>query len=140
MLKDYERLVSFAKRPQPPADLADKIMFKIAAEKKRRLIFFRIPIFSLSLIGAIAIFIPVWHEFVLEWSESGFSQFISLVFSDLSYVLAHFNDFTSVILESVPALGIGAVLTVFLTALLSLRELIRDVKTFAGFSYVGKRV
>ena len=128
MRKDYEKLFTHLEPPEPPEGLLNKIMARIHEEEqllstKRRLILFSIPV----IISAGA-FIPVINAFQAEFAQSGFSQFLSLMFSDFGLVMVNWQNFGLGVLESLPAMSIAALLTTTLVFLWSIKHLAQAIK------------
>ncbi len=125
-MKDYKELFKYAEEKEPSQNLVQKILFAID-EKQRRSLRFRVILSgSLALIALIA-FIPAWREFQTEISQSGFWQFVSLLFSDSHFVVAYWNDLLFSLLESLPIVSTMAVLGVFFIFLSSLSSLVKNI-------------
>ncbi|MFA6354440.1 MAG: hypothetical protein WCX12_02030 [Candidatus Paceibacterota bacterium] len=126
MRGDYERLFGQIDHLEPPDGLLDKIILRINTERRRRTIRFRIGLFGVLAVTAVAAFIPAWQELQSEMAGSGFSQFFSLIFSDTQVVLTYWREFILSLIESMPILGITVVLGLVLVFLASVKFLVRD--------------
>lgn len=121
MRKDYEKLFTFLKAPEPPEGLLEKIMQCIHEETRFLTLRQRYLCFALGLIGSAVAFIPALRMLESSLAQSGFMEFLSLIFSDSGIVLAYWQDFGLLLLESLPVMGIVAVLALALVFLESLR-------------------
>ena len=119
--------------PEPPADLFHKIITRIKEEHRLMSIRRRIFVFSsLSIISIIAL-IPAFGWVQKSFTESGFFQFLSLIFTDTSVVLAYWKSFTLALIESLPIITLSVFLTVLSVFLSSLKSLAKNIKVV--FSY-----
>ncbi len=110
-----------------PEGLLDKILARIKREETLLALKKRLVIFSVSAIGSLIAFIPAFRLMQAELSQSGFTQFFSLIFSDTDVVLNVWTSFVFSILESLPALSIIALLTAIFIFLISLKFLAKDI-------------
>lgn len=115
MNSDYEKLFN-------------KIMARIGKEQRRLAVKRRITVFSLGLMASTAAFFPTLAMTRNELAESGFLNFVSLVFSDLNAVLANWQNFLFAILESFPTISVIAFLAVIFVFLQSLKLMGRETK------------
>lgn len=110
----------------PPKDLLSKILNRIKEERllviKRRIIFF-----SLGAVGSVFAFIPALSAARTEFDQSGIVQFFSLLFSNPSFISAFWEDFTLLILESLPVLSVAVILLTIFVFLGSLKFLVQDI-------------
>ena len=114
---------------EPPAGLLGKVMDGIAEERRLIPIKQRIFILSLGLAGAIVCFFPAFKMLKTGFSESGFWQFFSLIFSDAGVVLANWQNYVSSLLETLPVMSLILFLAVIFFVLEFLKLLSRDMKT-----------
>lgn len=128
MRKDYKELFTHLEPPEPPAGLFNKIMARIREEKLLLSIKKRLILFSAVILASVGILIPVVGAFQAEFSQSGFSQFLSLMFSDLGAVTANWQDFGLALLESLPATSLIAFLATLLVLLWSLKHFAQAIK------------
>jgi hypothetical protein len=116
--------------PDFPEGLFEKVILRIQKEKKFLIIKRRLALFSLILVFSLIGLIPSFYFLRSGFTQSGFGQFVSLIFSDSSVVFTHLSSFIFALLESFPVLALAAFLAVILTLLQSLRFLSQDLKIF----------
>lgn len=127
MRKDCEKLSAHLGPNEPPAGLLDKIMARIRQEQSR-IIARRLILASVALFASLGAFIPAINFLQKEFAQSGFWEFLSLIFSDLRTVIANWQDFGFALLESLPAMGLVAFLAALLVALWSLKRFAQILK------------
>lgn len=110
-----------------PEGLLNKILIRIKREEAFLALRKRIMIFSAGAIGSFAAFIPAFKLMQSEFSQSGFIQIFSLIFSDTGIVLNVWATFALSILESLPVLSIAAFLAAVFVFLISLKFLAKDI-------------
>lgn len=123
MRKDFETLFGKLKAPEPPAGLRWKIIQRIALEEniaasRRKTAFF----FAL-LTSFIAALFPFLQMAKHESVESGFFDYISLLFSNFGGTMESWRSFGLGLLESLPATSLSAFLLVLFAGLFSLKFL-----------------
>ncbi len=128
MRKDYEKLFTHLKPQEPPAGLLGKIMARIHEEERLMSIKKRFILFSITVLISTGALIPAMNAFQEEFAQSGLTQFLSLLFSDLGVVLASWQEFGLAVLESLPITSITALLFIFLVFLWSLKHLVQAIK------------
>lgn len=121
---------------EPPEDLFGKVMERIQeerkiAEMKRRLVYV-----SAFFLFSIFACVPMWNFFKAEATQSGFLQYIGLVFYDFRVIAAYWQDLGLTILETIPAVSIAGMLAVFFAMLISLRFIIRYVQALAKLTHL----
>jgi ABC-type spermidine/putrescine transport system permease subunit I len=116
---------------EPPQGLYEKIIMRIHHEE-RVLVFRRIMIFSTTLAISILAFIPSLKMLLSDFSHSGFLSFFSLAFSDSSAIMAYWQSFAMILLETLPALSLALVLAIILTFLQSAKSLAKNIKIIKG--------
>jgi len=109
-------------------NLFQKIMSRIGEERRRLAVKRRIFVFSFGLAVSAAAFFPTLNIVKNELAESGFLNFVSLIFSDLGAVLANWQNFLFAILESFPVMSVAAFLATIFVFLQSLKFLNRNAK------------
>ena len=112
---------------EPPSGLLDRILNRIHREE-RILVLKRIIIFSTTLVLSLIGIIPSFNILLSNFSQSGFLNFSSLIFSDFSSVTTYWQSFAMILLETLPVVSIALFLAVLLTFLESARYLTKDVK------------
>lgn len=106
MRKDYEKLFTHLKPPEPPAGLFDRIILAIRREQEsqrtKRLFFGFLTLSTISLVA-----IPFsWTILSTQVENSGILYFLSSLTTDLGMALAVWQDAGLAILESLPIMGI----------------------------------
>jgi hypothetical protein len=117
---------------EPPENLFNKIITQIELEKnlakiKKQLAIFSL-ISSLSLAGVILMFSLTQKGFV----DSGFTQFLSLLFTDFEIVSAYWQNFAISLIDTLPIMRIilfAASLLVFVYSLKIISKDISFIKT-----------
>jgi hypothetical protein len=128
MRKDYEKLFTYLKSPEPPGDLFNRVINRIQKERRLLILKRRMFIFSLSAVCSAIALIPAFKMVKTGFTESGFMQFFSLLFSDFKIVVAYGQNFILSLLETLPVMSLVILLVVVLVFLESLRFLTRDIK------------
>lgn len=111
----------------PPKDLKDKILKSVetAIERKnrnRKIIGFSI--FSISMISFVDFAIMA----IRELQQSGFSAYLSLIFSDSKLVLGNLGEFTLSLIDSLPTFAITITLVSILVILISIKYAMNNKK------------
>lgn len=128
MLKDYEKLFTYLQKPQPSDELFSKIMNGIDRQRKKIILFRRITVISVSLIASLAALIPAFMVLMSRFTESGFYQYFSLMFSDFSVIAANWQDYSMSLLQALPAFSIALVLISALWLVSSAGYLVQNIK------------
>ena len=110
-----------------PTGLLENILNRIHHEE-RVLVLRKIVLFSTTLAGSIAGFVPTFKMLVSDVAQSGFLHFFSLIFSDFSMVAAYWQSFALTLLETMPAISLVLLLAILAIFLQSLRSLNRNLK------------
>jgi ABC-type phosphate/phosphonate transport system permease subunit len=110
----------------PPKGLLEKILKRIHREE-RFFIIRRLGIFSVTLLGSIIAFIPVLKMLLSDFAKSGFFNFFSLAFSDFSTVASYWQNFTVILLETLPIISLVLFLAVILVFLQSVKSLTKNI-------------
>lgn len=116
----------------PKPDLLNKIMFRIRHEQQKmasRSLKVRLFCSSLVTMAMAGFFVMIWNDFQAEAAQSGFLQFLSLLFSDLNSVFMNWQDFALSLLESLPFFSFTVMIAIMLVFLFSSQFLIHDVKS-----------
>jgi len=112
---------------EPRSELLSIIIKRLHKEERilavRRVVLFAI-MFACSVIGLV----PAFNMLMSDISSSGFYNFFSLIFSDFSVVATYWQNFTMILLETLPALSLALFLAVILTFLQSTKLLLKDIK------------
>lgn len=120
---------------QPPSGLLEKILKRIHKEE-RFLVFRKNIMFSVTLAGSLAGIIPSFRMLLSDFSNSGFFNFFSLIFSDFSVVTTYWQSFTIILLETLPAMSLAIFLAVLLTFLQSFKFLMKNIKIIKSHNLV----
>lgn len=107
--------------------LSAKIMLRIKKEQKI-LAIKRMFVFSLTAMGSMVVFIFALEMVGVGVAESGFLQFLSLLFSDFKIIITYWKSFTFSLLESLPAMGLAILCVAIFGFLESLKFLAKDIK------------
>jgi ABC-type multidrug transport system permease subunit len=125
--KDYERLFKNINRLEPPEFLLGNILTAIEA-KKRKTARIRLALFGTFALASLAALFPAIQYFIAEFSQSGFYQYFSLLFSDWNLAITYWNDFVLSLAEALPVLATAAVLSAIFVFLGSLRLAVKQIK------------
>ncbi len=129
MIKDYEWLFSQLAASEPPKDFLCKIMLRIDQEKRLRVARRRFAFFIFVLIASAGAAVPALQAVQASFTELGFMQIFSLLFSDSQIIIAYLDNFAIALLESIPVISIALFLTTIFIFLNSLKYAARDFKT-----------
>lgn len=113
-----------------PADLLNKVMLRLDKERKLQALRQRLILVAASFLPLLAIAVPVWRSFQLDIIQSGFGEYMSLILYDFKIVLANWQDFGLILLESLPVISTVAMLTLLLGWLLALKFAVKYGKAF----------
>lgn len=126
MHDDYEKLFTHLTHVEPSEGLAEKVMFRVRKEERKRAVR-RLILFSIGIVASCATLFPAFNAVHTAMAQSGTLQFISLAFSDSGTVIALWNDFIFSILEALPVMSIVAFLTVAFVLIGCVRSFVRDI-------------
>ncbi len=128
MQKDYETLLKKLTRVDPPQRLYGNILVRIETEQKRKIKvqFTLMGIIALCSLGAL---VPALQYTVRELSQSGFLQYLSLLFSDSAAITLYWKEFTLSLVESFPIFGITTVLSILFISLGLMKFIANNTKT-----------
>lgn len=128
MRNDYEQLFTHLPPPEPPDGLLVKIMRQIYREQRLMIVKRRLTLLAVVLVGSAVALVPAFRLMKTNLAESGFTQFVSLAFSDSAAILAYWKSFAWALLESLPIMGVVAFLGATLIFAASLKLLIQNIK------------
>jgi hypothetical protein len=128
MRKDFEQLFTHLDSPNPPAYLLPKIMQAIADEKQPAIFKGKLVIFSLMAIFSVAAAVYALVLFKTGAAESGFWQFISLLFSDYQVVVTAWQNYLLSLIETLPLTSLILLLSSILIFCESIKLLSKDIK------------
>lgn len=129
-MDNFRKIFEYLEKKEPPVRLLGKIVSTIRLEREKiekRKFFAGIAFFAVSIFT----FIPAIKYFISEITQSGFSEYFSLLFSDAGTISMYWKEFGLVLLESMPIFAIACVLAVFFTLLVSFYEISSVKKSFA---------
>ncbi|GEM_PF-432281 len=126
MTKYYKNQLTTIELPDPPPYLFSRIMNRIQAEKQRLALRRRFIVFSIILAASVMVLVPVLKMVHQNLVESGFIQFLSLLFSDSAVVVTYWQSFVLTLLESLPAMSLIALLAVIFIFLESVKFVVHD--------------
>lgn len=127
MLNQYGKNTHF-NAPEPPVGLFHKIIARIREEHRLMSIRRRIFVFSSLSIISIAALIPIFNWTHQSFSEAGFFQFLSLIFTDTSVVLAYWKSFVMTLTESFPIISATVFLAMLAILLALLKSLAKNIQ------------
>lgn len=121
MRKDYEKLFTHLRPPEPPAGLFDRILLAIKREQElrntKRLVFG----FLALLVVSLATVPFSWTLVAGQMQESGVIQFVQATLSDIGTFFASWQEFGLAIAESLPVTGIAIFTINMILAVFTLR-------------------
>jgi hypothetical protein len=104
-----------------PTDLFNKIMLRID-KQKRCMVIRRFSLISGFLLLILVALVPVWRSFQFDISQSGFDQYISLLFYDFNFIITEWQNFSLSLLESLPIISTIELLSVVFVLLLVIKS------------------
>lgn len=112
---------------EPPKELLGKILQRIR-EERRILVLRRITFLSLLLAGSLIGLVPSFKMLLSDFNQSGFLNFLSLMFSDFSSVATYWKSFSLILLQTLPAVSLVVFLAVLLVFLQAAKFLTKNIK------------
>ncbi len=113
--------------PEVPAGLLEKVLDcvheKQKAAAKRKTIFI-----VAAFLTSAASLVPSFFYFTLQASKTGFLNYSSLMFSDMSVVFTYWRNFSIALLETLPTLSLAIFLITLIWFLQSLKFLVKNIK------------
>jgi len=131
--KKYEKLFTYLKPPEPPAELFERIILAIQRERElrqtKRLLFGFLFLLIVSFVTT-----PLSLTMLINQIEtSGIFYFISVAISDFGTFLVLWQDFSLVILESLPLTGMIAFTASAGIAVFTLRLFVYRKRLLLGY-------
>ncbi len=120
MQEQYEKIFSTLREIHPPAELASGILMRIGTLQQRSRRRRYIASVIAAWVSALAA-IPAFGYAVTEISHSGFGQYAGLLFSDGASVLAAWQDYTLLLVETLPWASLTVTFASFFALVASLR-------------------
>jgi hypothetical protein len=115
----------------PEATLADTVWSTIVAREQRSS---RLKMWMYALVGALSLvsLFPVIHSFAAQSTSSGFSEYLSLIFSDSSSIALYWKEFALTLADSLPTTSLILSLSlvgVFLVCVKRTAQYVRNPST-----------
>jgi len=131
--KKYEKLFTYLKPPEPPAELFERIILAIQRERElrqtKRLLFGFLFLLIVSFVTT-----PLSLTMLINQIEtSGIFYFISVAISDFGTFLVLWQDFSLAILESLPLTGMIAFTASAGIAVFTLRLFVYRKRLLLGY-------
>ena len=83
--------------------------------------------FSLISLTSFIVLIPVLKTMLSNFSQSGFYEYLSLVFSSGGLIISYWRDFLTSLAESLPVMSIALSLTLIVILFMSLKYVTREI-------------
>lgn len=117
-------------RPELLAIIMERIHKKEYIAAIRRVILF----FAVALCSAAGFF-PAFNMLSASAANSGFYDFLFLIFSDYSAVISYWQSFTMIILQTLPTISLAIFLAIILLFLQSIKFIAKDIKKLNTIKY-----
>src|SRR3989344_2995718 len=101
---------------EPPERLYGNILIRIEREKNRAARI-RFAVLGTTALASTLALIPAYQYAASEFTQSGFLQYLSVVFSDSSIAAVYWKEFALTLAESAPVLGATILLSVIFALL-----------------------
>ncbi|MBN1325637.1 hypothetical protein JW977_01480 [Candidatus Falkowbacteria bacterium] len=102
---------------EPPKELFNNITERLKKEQNFFALKLRLAIFSICLTISLVAFAPVLKMLYVDFSQSGFIKFLSLIFSDFEIIKIYWQNFIFVLLETLPIFSLllffGTIFVIF---------------------------
>jgi len=128
-MRDYDELFRTLPADELPSGFIPATLTRIAharLARARRMLVLHSTLFVASFVALI----PATQYFLSELSRSDIFQYLSLLFSDGGAVMTYWQDFSLLVLESLPVLGVVVLLSTLLALVASARTVLRDAGVF----------
>lgn len=135
MQNNSRKFVSNLNSPELPDDLLEKVMLRIR-HRQIQLARLRLSGFAALFFASIAALVPAWKMMSAGSVESGFFQFLSLIYSNIGAVATNWKVFGMTLLESLPALEIATLSIVVFVLLISIRFFAKNFKSVLRLNQV----
>jgi hypothetical protein len=120
-----------------PEGLLRRVINRLNRERKLLTVKRRLAVFGVITLVSAGAFIPVWRLIESDFSNSGFWQFFSLLFSDWQAMTTYWQSFSLSLLEALPAMSLIAGLALLLVFLESLKFLVKNLKNFLDLKHLS---
>lgn len=115
---------------EPSDELFGKIVKRLNREQNFFVLKLRLAIFSVCLILSSIAFVPVFKMLGADLSQSGFTKFLSLLFSDFEIIKNYWQSFVFVLLETLPIASLIIFLGIIFMFFESAYILVSDLKIY----------
>ena len=112
---------------EPPERLYGNILIRIEREKIRAARI-RFAVLGTTALASTLALIPAYQYAASEFTQSGFLQYLSVVFSDSSIAAVYWKEFALTLAESAPVLGATILLSVIFALLGSFALTIKNAR------------
>ncbi|PIT88235.1 MAG: hypothetical protein COU29_03135 [Candidatus Magasanikbacteria bacterium CG10_big_fil_rev_8_21_14_0_10_36_32] len=133
MHQDYEKLFNYAEMPIMSANLFDSVMNRIKVESKAVKIRKNLIIFSVASICSLSATVVMVVVTQSDFSQSGFWQFFSLLFSDFGLMMNYWQNYILSLLGAFPATSMILLLGSLLIFVKSLAAVIKNFKKYQSY-------
>ena len=125
--KDMKKSID-TERIEPESWLYIAILERIESEKRHLA---KVRLVYTSIIGTLSLFtlLSSVSYFANEFSQSGFYQYLRLIFSDGGSLFPYWKELSLSLAESLPIIGTVTILTSILVLLTTSKYIAKDVKT-----------
>ncbi len=137
MDNDIRKLASLFQEAEPPVGLAARIVARVRSEAEKANAARRTVFYSLTAILSFAAMVLAGHEAFSSVSQTGFAEYVGLLFYDVADVLNAGWSFAYAALESLPVLPIAATLISFALLFESVRRLAHNLNNHLMFKQVA---
>jgi hypothetical protein len=131
-MKKQENLYTIFTEVSPPHGLYEAILRRVALAERRHA---RISVgffgFATFVLGAALV--PAIQYAITQLYASGFYDYFSLLFSDSSFALTYWREFSLSLVESLPALALLLVIPLVVALVWSLRRTVQTARI--AFTY-----
>lgn len=133
--KDYEKIFSHLRAPEPPEGFLNKIMEQVHRGKQLRILKWQLVFFAVILITSAMSAVPAYQFAQASLAESGFMEFASIAFTDIRIILPYWESFASALIESLPIMSIALFLFIIFAFLESLKYVAKDIKLIKNYGF-----
>ena len=138
MHKEDNQFFADSSEQEAPTCLLENIMRRIRVEKYVLKLKRRVVIFSICFAGMAVAYVPVFRIIEKNFVDSGFWEFLSLIFLHFSIIAMYWQSYLFALLESLPVMSMVAFLAYVLIFLVSLKAILRDtrmIRASRGMAY-----
>jgi len=119
-----------------PEYLLKKVIDRVEQEKRLALLKRRLFLSFIVFSASSTVFIPLIYWFKLEFNQSGFFEYLSLIYFDFNIVMIYWQDFCLTLLETIPAIALSITLAILTVIFYSGRSLIRSIYELKIITYL----